>query len=197
MLNWVFLASIVFLPVPVAFFYQYGNQAGVWQVFAATQVVTSTTLLLMWIVARVDHLLSSAVSPEYLKHVTARLFVIPLGALLSIGIAFYTVVFAEGVFLFSYVLVLFLRSIYDRRNRSEIYIKGTVRMCSITDNMTAVAITFLIASITSTYLSAPHQPFAATLSAVLAQLPMYGLSLLIVGFYWCWHEHIARSSFRM
>ena len=190
MLNWLFLASIVFLPVPVAFFYQYGNQAGVWQVFAATQVVTSTTLLLMWIVARVDHLLSSAVSPEYLKHVTARLFVIPLGALLSIGIAFYSVVFAEGVFLFSYVLVLFLRSIYDRRNRSEIYIKGTVRMCSITDNMTAVAITFLIASITSTYLSAPHQPFAATLSAVLAQLPMYGLSLLIVGFYWLSHHRI-------
>ena len=34
-LNVVFLASIVFLPVPVLFFYQYGNQAGVWQVFAS------------------------------------------------------------------------------------------------------------------------------------------------------------------
>jgi TMEM175 potassium channel family protein len=50
-LNIVFLASIVFLPVPVLFFYQYGNQAEVWQVFAITQMVTSTTLLLMWVVA--------------------------------------------------------------------------------------------------------------------------------------------------
>src|SRR6266581_8241165 len=41
LLNVVFLASIVFLPVPLAFFYQYGNQAGVWQVFASTQVITS------------------------------------------------------------------------------------------------------------------------------------------------------------
>ena len=44
-LNVVFLASIVFLPVPVLFFYLYGNQAEVWQVFAITQMVTSTTLL--------------------------------------------------------------------------------------------------------------------------------------------------------
>ena len=57
MLNVAFLASIVFLPIPVVFFYNYGNQAGVWQVFASTQMVTSATLLLMWVVARVDHLL--------------------------------------------------------------------------------------------------------------------------------------------
>ncbi len=54
--------------------------------FASTQVVTSTTLLLMWVVARVDHLLDSEVPSEYLRYTTARLFVIPLGILLSIGI---------------------------------------------------------------------------------------------------------------
>ena len=59
-LNVLFLASIVFLPVPVAFFYQYGNQLGSLLVFACTQLVTSLTLLLMWGVARVDHLLDPA-----------------------------------------------------------------------------------------------------------------------------------------
>ena len=86
MLNVLFLASIVFLPVTVVFFYGYGNHAGVWQVFASTQVVTSATLLLMWVVARVDHLLDSEAPPEYLRYTTARLFVIPIGTLLSIGI---------------------------------------------------------------------------------------------------------------
>ena len=56
-LNVVFLASIVFLPVPVVFFYRYDNQAGSLLVFAYTQLVTSVTLLLMWGVALVDHLL--------------------------------------------------------------------------------------------------------------------------------------------
>jgi len=190
MLNVLFLASIVFLPVPVAFFYLYGNQAGVWQVFASTQVVTSTTLLLMWVVARGEHLLGSEVPSEYLYYTTARLFVLPLGTLLSIGIAFYNVEFAEGIFLFFYVLGWFLRSIYYRHNRSAGYTKGATRVYSITDNMTAVAITFLIATITGTLLSNIHQPFSTTLDAVLAELPVYGLSLLIVGFYWLSHHRI-------
>ncbi len=190
MLNVAFLASIVFLPVPVVFFYNYGNQPGVWQLFASTQVVTSTTLLLMWVVARVDHLLDSEVPSEYLKYTTARLFVIPLGTLLSIGIAFYNVWFAEGIFLFFFVLGWFLRSIYYRRNPGAGYLEGTIRMCSITDNMTAVAITFLIATITGTLLSNIHQPFSTALKAVLAELPVYGFSLLIVGFYWLSHHRI-------
>ncbi len=190
MLNVLFLASIVFLPVPVAFFYDYGNQAGVWQVFASTQVVTSATLLLMWVVARGDHLLDSEGPPEYLRYTTARLFVIPLGTLLSIGVAFYNVWFAEGIFLFFYVLGWFLRSIYYRHHPAAGYLEGTTRMCSITDNMTAVAITFLIETITGTLLSNIHQPFSTTLGAVLAELPVYGFSLLIVGFYWLLHHRI-------
>jgi len=47
LLNVLFLASIVFLPVPVAFFFYYGNQAGSLQLFACTQLVTSVALLLM------------------------------------------------------------------------------------------------------------------------------------------------------
>jgi uncharacterized membrane protein len=190
MLNVLFLASIVFLPVPVAFFYGYGNQVGVWQVFATTQVVTSATLLLMWVVARVDHLLDSEAPSEYLRYTTARLFVIPLGTLLSIGIAFYNVWVAEGIFLFFYVLGWFLRSLYYRHHPRADYLEGTTRMCSITDNMTAVAITFLIATITGTLLSNIQQPFSTTLHAVLGELPVYGFSLLIVGFYWLSHHRI-------
>ena len=63
-------------------------------------------------------------------------------------------------------------------------------MCSITDNMTAVAITFLITTITSVLLSNGQQPFSSALNAVLAELPIYGLSLLIVGFFWLSHHSI-------
>jgi len=72
-LNVLFLASIVFLPVPVAFFYQYGNQIGSLLVFACTQLVTSVTLLLMWGVARVDH-----VRVTRAHRADQRAFVVPL-----------------------------------------------------------------------------------------------------------------------
>ena len=189
-LNVVFLASIVFLPVPVSFFYHYGNQAEVWQVFAITQMVTSTTLLLMWVVARVDHLLDPDIPSEYLRYTTARLIVIPLGTLVSTGVAFYNVFFAEGIFLFFYILGWFMRSILYRRNPREGYLEGTIRMCSITDNMTAVAITFLITTITSTILSNNQQSFSTALNAVAEQLPVYGLTFLIVGFFWLSHHRI-------
>ncbi len=189
-LNVLFLASIVFLPVPVLFFYQYGNQSGVWQVFAITQMVTSTTLLLMWVVARADHLLDQDTPTEYLRYTTARLLIIPLGTLVSIGVAFYNVWIAEGIFLAFYVLGWFLHTIYYHSNRRAIYLEGTIRMCSITDNMTAVAITFLIATITSTVASDSQQPFSTALNAVMEQLPVYGFSFLVVGFYWLSHHRI-------
>ena len=63
-------------------------------------------------------------------------------------------------------------------------------MCSITDNMTAVAITFLIATITGTLLSKTQQSFSTALNAVLAELSVYGLTFLIVGFFWLSHHRI-------
>jgi TMEM175 potassium channel family protein len=63
-------------------------------------------------------------------------------------------------------------------------------MCSITDNMTAVAITFLIATITSTVMSNNQQSFSTALGAVVEQLPVYGFTFLIVGFYWLSHHRI-------
>lgn len=189
-LNVLFLASIVFLPVPVAFFYRYGNQTGSLLVFACTQLVTSVTLLLMWAVARVDHLLDPETPAEYRSYTTARLFVIPMGTLFAIGVAFYNVWLAEAIFLCFYVLGWFLRRIFYRHHQRSDYQEGTVRMCSITDNMTAVAITFLIATITSTLLSNKGQSFSAALDAVLAELPVYGFSLLIVGFFWLSHHRI-------
>ena len=189
-LNVLFLASIVFLPVPVAVFYRYGNQAGSLLLFACTQLVTSVTLLLMWVVARADHLLDPEIPAEYRRYTTARLFVIPIGTLFAIGIAFFNVWLAEGIFLFFYVLGWFLRGLFYRHHQRADYIKGTVRMCSITDNMTAVAITFLITTITSTLLSSKGEPFSTTLNEILAELPVYGFSLLIVGFFWLSHHRI-------
>jgi uncharacterized membrane protein len=189
-LNVLFLASIVFLPVPVAFFYRYGNQAGSLLLFASTQLVTSVTLLLMWVVARADHLLDPEIPAEYRRYTTARLFVIPIGTLFAIGIAFYNVWLAEGIFLFFYILGWFLRGLFYRRHQRTDYLEGTVRMCSITDNMTAVAITFLITTITSILLSNKGQSFSEALNEVLAELPVYGFSLLIVGFFWLSHHRI-------
>jgi uncharacterized membrane protein len=53
-----------------------------------------------------------------------------------------------------------------------------------------VAITFLITIITATFLSTTRQSFATTLSAVLAELPVYGFSVLLVGFFWLSHHRI-------
>ena len=189
-LNVLFLASIVFLPVPVAFFYRFGNQTGSLLIFACTQLVTSVTLLLMWVVARLDHLFDSALPSEYRSYTTARLRVIPIGTLFAIGIAFYNVWIAEVIFLCFYVLGWFLRGLFYRRRQRKDYQEGTIRMCSITDNMTAVAITFLITTITSVLLSNGQQSISSALNAVLAELPIYGLSLLIVGFYWLSHHRI-------
>ena len=188
-LNVLFLASIVFLPVPVAFFYQYGNQLGSLLVFACTQLVTSLTLLLMWGVVRVDHLLDPATPPEYRRYTTARL-VIPIGTLFAIGVAYYNVWLAEGILLFFYILGWFLRGLFYRHHQRADSLEGTVRMCSITDNMTAVAITFLITTITGVLLSNKGQSFSTELNEVMTELPVYGFSLLIVGFYWLSHHRI-------
>ena len=189
-LNVVFLASIVFLPIPVAFFYRYGNQKGSLLIFACTQLVTSVTLLLMWVVARYDHLLDSALPSKYRSYTTARLLVIPIGTLFAISIAFYNVWLAEVIFLCFYVLGWLLRGFFYRRHQREDYQEGTIRLCSITDNMTAVAFTFLITTITSVLLSSNQESISSALTAVLAELPIYGLSLLIVGFYWLSHHRI-------
>ncbi|HYX49278.1 MAG TPA: TMEM175 family protein [Ktedonobacteraceae bacterium] len=189
-LNILFLASIVFLPVPVAFFYQFGNQAEVWRVFAITQMVTSTTLLLMWIVARLDHLLDQDTPTADLRYTTTRLLIIPVGTVVSIGVTFYDVWLAEGIFLFFYVLSWSFHILFYRHNRRVSYVEGTMRMCSITDNMTAVAITFLITTIASTLLSNSQQSFSTALNAVLEELPVYSFSLLIVGFYWLSHHRM-------
>jgi len=190
MLNILFLASIVFLPVPVLFFYLYGNQAGVWQLFAATQVVTGITLLLMWVVARGDDLFDSAIPSEYLTYTAIRLLLIPFGTLISLGVSFYSVLLAEGIFLLFFVLGWLLHSIIYRHRQSTGMMPGTTRLCSITDNMVAVAFTFLIAYITGTLLSNAQQPFSTALHTVLEQLPVYGVSLLIVGFYWLSHHRM-------
>lgn len=127
---------------------------------------------------------------QKLLYTTARLIVIPLGTFLTIAVAFYNACFAEGIFLCFYVLGWFLRGVYYRHNPGKDYLEGTTRMCSITDNMTAVAITFLIVTITGTLQSDSQQPFSTSLMAVRDELPVYGLSMLIVGVYWLSHHRI-------
>ena len=45
-------------------------------------------------------------------------------------------------------------------------------------------------TITATILSNTQQSFSTTLNAVLAELPVYGFSLLLVGFFWLSHHRI-------
>jgi uncharacterized membrane protein len=190
MLDVLFLASIVFLPVPVALFYLYGNQSVVWILYAATQLVTSTVLLLIWLDARKDHLLDPAIQADFLKVTTLRLLVLPLSALISIGIALYNVQLAVGIFILSYFLGLLLHSLYYRNTRTASVIEGATRLYSITDNMVAVAFTFLITNITGTLAANSHQPLSTMLQAIFEQLQIYGFSLLVVGFYWLSHHRM-------
>jgi uncharacterized membrane protein len=190
LLNVVFLGTIVFLPVPIALFYQHANQAGVWQLFSGTQAVTSLTLLLMWVVAQADHLLDDQMPAEYRRYTTARLIIISFGTLLSFAVAFWSVLVAIGIFLSLFVVAWLLHGFMQHARRGLGYLPGTTRMCSITDNMTAVAITFLIAPITGAVLAGTHQGFSQTLSAVGSALPAYGLTFLIVGIYWLSHHRV-------
>jgi uncharacterized membrane protein len=190
MLNVLFLGSMVFLPVPVAVFYLYSNQLLVWILYACTQLVTSITLLFMWLDARIDHLLDSDISANILTATTLRLLVLPLSTLISIGLAFYNILLAEGVFILSYIFGLLLHNIYYHKNRTDNVIEGATRLYSITDNMVAVAITFLITKITGTLISNVNQPLPTMLKAIFEQLQVYGFSLLVVGFYWLSHHRI-------
>jgi uncharacterized membrane protein len=190
LLNVVFLGTIVFLPVPIALFYQHANQTGVWQLFSGTQALTSLTLLLLWVVARADHLLDEHMPAEYLRYTTARLIIISFGTLLSFTLAFWSVAAAIGVFLSLFVLAWLLHGFMQHFDRRLGYLPGTTRMCSITDNMTAVAVTFLIAPITAAVAGGVHQGFSQTLSAIGNALPAYGITFLIVGIYWLSHHRV-------
>lgn len=190
LLNVVFLASIVFLPVPVALFYRNIHQAGVWQIFAGTQAVTSATLLLMWIAARTGRLLADETPAVYVRYLTARLLIISFGTLLSFAVAFVNVLVAEGIFLLLFLLAGLWRTFSYRSHGGREELTGTTRMCSITDNMTAVALTFLIATIISAGTSNSGQPLAQTLAAIWDELPLYGITFLIVGFYWLSHHRL-------
>ena len=96
---------------------------------------------------------------------------------------------AEGILLllFNGTGLVLGQPLLSQKSQSD-YLAGTIRMCSISDNMTAVGITFLIATITSTVLSNSQQSFSTALNAVLQQLPVYSFSFLIVGFYWLSHS---------
>jgi uncharacterized membrane protein len=190
MLNVVFLGSIVFLPVPIALIFRYHAQPGVWQVFAGTQAVTSCALLLLWMVARADHLLSRGTPAEYLRYTTARLVIISCGTLLSFALAFWNVLLAAIIFLLLFVIGWLVNMLTYRTRRGAGHLPGTIRMCSITDNMTAVAITFLIASVTDVVASSSHQSFGRTLGAIETVLPTYTITFLIVGFYWLSHHRL-------
>ncbi len=189
LLNVVFLASVVFLPVPVALFYRYDNQAGVWQIFAATESVTSTTLLLMWIVARADHLLDAETPAQYLRYTSARLSIISFGTSLSFALAFFDERLAEGVFVVLFILGWIVHAVMYYHRRAG-YPAGTTRMCSITDNMTAVALTFLISTIAAAVNSNIRGPFSLTWAAIAALLLPYGMTFLIVGLYWLSHHRL-------
>jgi uncharacterized membrane protein len=190
LVNVMFLGTIVFLPVPIALFYQHANQAGVWQLFSGTQAVTSLTLLLLWVIARADRLLDADIPADYLRYTTARLIIILFGTLLSFVVAFWSLLLAVSVFLCLFVLAWLLHGVMLHRGRGSSYLPGTTRMCSITDNMTAVAITFLIAPITAAVVSGSQQGFSQTLAAITSELPPYGITFLIVGIYWLSHHRV-------
>jgi uncharacterized membrane protein len=99
-------------------------------------------------------------------------------------------VLAVGIFLSLVVLAWLLHGFMQLGRRRIGYLPGTTRMCSITDNMTAVAVTFLIAPITAAVVAGGKQGFSQTLSAIGSALPAYGITFLIVGIYWLSHHRV-------
>ncbi len=187
-LNLLFLATIVFLPVPITLFFVYGNQSEAWILFAATQVVTGLLLFLIWVCSRSARFLDASVPPRFFLATTFRLLFIPLGFLLSIPLALVNVLLAEVGFILLYVVARSLLIAFRYSSGSETARQNNLRLNSITDNMTAVAITFLIVNVAAEVSAHRGDSLAQTIGDILGELWIYALSFLIIGFYWLSHH---------
>jgi uncharacterized membrane protein len=193
MLNVLFLATIVFLPVPITLFFVYGNQAEAWILFAATQVVTGSLLFLIWVYSRSARFLDTSVPPPFFLATTFRLLFIPMSFLISIPLALVRVRLAEVGFVLLYGvargLLIALRYSRDSETVQPGAVRqNNVRLNSITDNMTAVAITFLIVNVAAEVAAHSGDSLAQTIRDILGELWIYALSFLIIGFYWLSHH---------
>ena len=189
-LNLLFLATIVFLPVPITLFFVYGNQSEAWILFASTQVVTGSLLFMIWVYARSEHFLEASVPSRFFLATTFRLLFIPLCFLISIPLALVNVLLAEIGFFVLYVVARGLLVAFHSSGSSESARQNNLRLCSITDNMTAVALTFLIVNVAAQVSAHSGDTLAKTIGDILGELWIYALSFLIIGFYWLSHHQM-------
>jgi len=187
-LNLLFLATIVFLPVPITLFFVYGNQTEAWILFAVTQVVTGSLLFLIWVYSRSARFLEASVPSRFFLATTFRLLFIPLSFLISIPLAMVSVLVAEAGFLLLYVVARGLLIAFRYSRGSESARQNNLRLTSITDNMTAVAITFLIVNVAAEVPAHGGDSLAKTIGDILGELWIYGLSFFIIGLYWLSHH---------
>jgi uncharacterized membrane protein len=175
------------LPVPITLFFVYGNQSEAWILFAATQVVTGSLLFLIWVYSRSARFLDASVPPHFFLATTIRLLFIPMSFLISIPLALVNVLLAEVGFILLYGVARGLLVALRYSRDSETVRQNNVRLNSITDNMTAVAITFLIVNVAAE-VAAHNESLAQTIRDSLDELWIYALSFLIIGFYWLSHH---------
>jgi uncharacterized membrane protein len=187
--NLLFLATIVFLPVPIALFFVYGNQQEAWIFFASTQVVTGLLLLILWVYARREYFLDPAVPESYFVSTAARLSFITLGFLGSAAVAFFNLLIAQAGFVVVYVSARLVFALL-RPTVMQAPAQNNRRLYSITDNMTAVAVTFLIVTVAAQVPLRGSQPISQAIHNILSELWLYALSFMIVGLYWLSHHRL-------
>jgi len=109
-LNLVLLAFVVVLPYPTEILGEYGNATAV-AVYAATMALTGLSSAFLWRHAHRAGLLDSRLDPAWVKHTTARGFMIPLVFLVSIPLVFIDAVYAQLFWL----SLLVLGAVFRRR----------------------------------------------------------------------------------
>jgi uncharacterized membrane protein len=110
-LNLVLLAFVVVLPYPTEILGEYGNKTAV-AVYAAAMALTGLSSALVWEHSRRAGLMDPRVDPAWVKHSTARGFMIPVVFLVSIPLVFLGTEYAQVFWGLTFVLGVVFRRRY-------------------------------------------------------------------------------------
>jgi len=97
-LNLLFLMTIVFIPWPTAVLGHYGNYVTAWVLYAASMAASGLTATALWVYGSGDRGLADGVTPELRRYYTARSAIQPVIFILSIPVAFVSLMLAEFCF---------------------------------------------------------------------------------------------------
>ncbi|MGB9372505.1 MAG: TMEM175 family protein [Halobacteriota archaeon] len=103
-LNLFFLLFVALVPFPTAVLTTYGDRVAV-IIYAATQAIIGLILTALWLYASHNHrLVAKKLTTQHIRATSIRNAIIPLGFLVSIGVAFVSILAAEVTWVLVFVI---------------------------------------------------------------------------------------------